>query len=101
MDLSNIVAALGNVSSLTRFSENTKKREHAEPMDIEEVDTASTPKRRKVEQGRKMIQVKKNSGKSKLEQKKQKQEQPKADGLELQEYVFDGVATNNFASKVY
>ena len=45
MDLSNIVVAARNVSSLISFSNNTKKREHAEPMDTEEVETASTPKR--------------------------------------------------------
>ena len=48
MDISDIVAAAGNVSYLIIFSENTKKREHAEPMDIEEVDTTSTPKKNKV-----------------------------------------------------
>ena len=45
MDLSNIIAVAVNVSSLIRFSEDTKKREIAEPMDTEEVDTASTTKR--------------------------------------------------------
>ena len=40
----------GNVSSLVSFSENTKKREHAERMDTNEIDTASTPKKQKVEQ---------------------------------------------------
>ena len=48
MDLSNILAATGNVSFLIIFSENTKKREHVEPMETEEVDTANTPKRQQV-----------------------------------------------------
>ena len=46
-----------------------------------------------------MTQVKKISEKSKQKKGKQKQEQSKAVGLELQEYVFDGVATGKFASK--
>ena len=40
MNLSNIVAMAGNVSSLVSFLEITKKRENAEHM-----DTASTPKK--------------------------------------------------------
>ena len=108
MDLSDVVAATRNVSSLIIFLENTKKREHANPMEIKEVDTASIPKRQKVEQEKQVVQVKnssmrgqvkKTSEKGKLKQGKQKQEQSKAAGLELQEYVFDGVATGKFASK--
>ena len=34
MDLTDIVAPTGNFSSLIRFSKNTKKREHAKPMDM-------------------------------------------------------------------
>ena len=49
MDLSDIVAAARNVSYLIIFSENTKRTEYVEPMDTKEVDTASTPKRQKVE----------------------------------------------------
>ena len=44
-------------------------------------------------------QVKKTSEKGKLKQGKQQQEQYKAVGLELQEYVFDGAATRKFLSK--
>ena len=50
MNLSNVVAMAGNVSSLVSFSENTKKREHVEPMDTDEIDTATTTKNQKVEQ---------------------------------------------------
>ena len=50
MDLSDIVAATGNVSYLISFSENTKKREHAETMDTDEINIASMPKKKKVEQ---------------------------------------------------
>ena len=49
MDLSNIVAVAGNISSLISFfSGNSKKREHPDFMDIEEADTASTPKKQKI-----------------------------------------------------
>ena len=50
MNLSNIVAMAGNVSSLVSFSESTKKREHVEPMDTNEIYTASAPKKQKFEQ---------------------------------------------------
>ena len=50
MNLSNIVAMVGNVSSLVSFLESAKKREHPEPMDIDEIDTTSTPKKHRVEQ---------------------------------------------------
>ena len=53
MDLSDIVAANGNVSSLIKNLEDTKKREHADPMDSDEIDTASTPKRRKLNKNNK------------------------------------------------
>ena len=45
MDLSDIIAGAGNVSSLISFSKNTRKREHAEHMDIEEIDTSSTTRK--------------------------------------------------------
>ena len=49
MDLSNIVTMAGDVSSLVSFSENTKKRDHAEPMDTDDIDTTSVPKKNRVE----------------------------------------------------
>ena len=45
MDLCNIVAVAGNISSLIIFSGTSKKREHSNFMDTKEVDTASTPKK--------------------------------------------------------
>ena len=48
-------------------------------MDTEEADTASTPKKHKIEQEVQMVQVKKSSVKG-----KQKQEKSKVTGLELQ-----------------
>ena len=45
-----IVAMDGNVSSLISFSGSAKKRGHSDPMDTDEIDTASTPKKNKVEQ---------------------------------------------------
>ena len=60
-------------------------------MDTEEVDTASTPKKYKIEQEGQMVQVKKSSVKG-----KQKQGKSKVTCLELQEYVFDGVTPNKY-----
>ena len=45
MDLSNIVAVAGNISSLISFSGNSNKREQSDFMDTEEADTASTSKK--------------------------------------------------------
>ena len=87
MDLSDIVAVAANVSSLITFLEKTKKREHAEPMDTKEVDTASNPKRQKVKQENQMVQVKNRSMKGQVKKSnvkgKQKQEESKTAGLEL------------------
>ena len=94
MELYNIVAFAANISSLISFSVNSKKREHSSFMDIEELDTASTPKKQKIGQEGQMVQVKKSSVKG-----KQKQEKYKVTGLELQEYVFDGVTPNTYTSK--
>ena len=55
MDLSDIVAATGNVSYLIIFLEDTKKREHVEPMDTNEIDTSSIPKNKKVEQEQQIV----------------------------------------------
>ena len=63
-------------------------------MDTEEADTASTPKKQKTEQEGQMVQVKKSSMKG-----KKKQEKPKVTGLEIQEYVFDGLTPNKSSSK--
>ena len=49
MNLSSIVAMAGDVSSLVSFSGSAKKRGHSKPMDTDEIDTASTPKKQKVE----------------------------------------------------
>ena len=93
MDLSNIVAVAGNISSLISFSGNSKKREHSGFMEIEEAATASTPKKRKIGQGQ-MVHVKKSSVKG-----KQKKGKCKATFLELQEYVFDRVTPSKYTSK--
>ena len=76
MDLSNIVVVAGNISSLMSFSWTSRKREHSDFMDIEEVDTPSTPKMQKTEQDGQMAQVKKSSMKG-----RKKQEHPKVTGL--------------------
>ena len=49
MNLSNIVTMAGDVSSLASFSESNKERDHAKPMDTDDVDTTSTPKNHKLE----------------------------------------------------
>ena len=79
MDLSNIVAVSSNISSLTSFLGTSKKREHPDFMDTEEVDTSSTPRKQKTKQEGQMVKVKKSNMKG-----KKKQEQPKLTGLELQ-----------------
>ena len=49
MNLPNTVTMAGDVSSLVSFSDNTKNRDHAKPMDTDDIDTASTPKKHKME----------------------------------------------------
>ena len=61
MNLSNIVAMDGNVSSLLNFSGSAKKGGHQNPMDTDGIDTTSTTKKQKVEQEQQIVQVKKNS----------------------------------------
>ena len=65
MDIFNIVAVVGNISSLISFTGNSKKREHSGFMDNEEADTASTPKNQKIGQEGQMVQVKKRRVKGK------------------------------------
>ena len=55
MDLSNIVTMARDVSPLVSFLENTKKRDHVEPMDTDDIDTANTPKKHKVEQEQQIV----------------------------------------------
>ena len=55
MDLSNIVVVASNISSLMSFSGTSKKREHSNFMDTEEVYNASTPKKQKIEQEGQMV----------------------------------------------
>ena len=50
-ELATIVAIEGGCSSLVSYSASSIKRGIPEPMDIEEVDTTSTPKKQKVEPG--------------------------------------------------
>ena len=72
-------------------------------MDTEEVDTASMPKRQKIEQGQQLVQVKKGNLKGQMKkknmEKNQKQEEPKVAKLQIQEYVFDEQTPNGNASK--
>ena len=72
-------------------------------MDTEEVDATSMPKRQKLEQGKQLVQVKKGNTKGYMKkknmEKKQKQKEPEAAKLQIQEYVFDGQTPNRHASK--
>ena len=62
-ELSKVVAIARNVSSLVSYSVSSIKREGSKPMKTEEVDTASMPKNQKIEQGHKLVQVKKSNTK--------------------------------------
>ena len=48
-DLSSIVAAATHVTPLASFSKKTNTRDFSDAMDIEEEDTARTPKNKKIE----------------------------------------------------
>ena len=55
LNLSNIVAIAGNISSLVSFSGSAKKRGHSDAMDTDEIDTSNTPKKKKVEQEQQIV----------------------------------------------
>ena len=58
-EVAKVVSIAGGVSSLVSYSASSIKRGGLEPMDTKEVDMASMPKRQKIEQGQKVVQVKK------------------------------------------
>ena len=72
-------------------------------MDTEEVDTASMPKRQKIEWGQQLVQVKRGQEKGQVKKKnlvkEQQQEEPKRTELQIQEYVFDEKTPRKHASK--
>ena len=68
-------------------------------MDTEEVDTASTPKKQKIEPGQKLVLAKKGQVKKKNLVKVQQQVELEVAKLQIQEYVFDGQTPNEHASK--
>ena len=68
-------------------------------MDIEEMDTASMPKKQEVEPGQQLVQVKTGQAQKKNLIKEQQQEEPKATELQIQEYVFDGQTPSKIPSK--
>ena len=88
MDLSKIVTMARDVYPLVSFSENTKKRDHAKPMDTDDIDTASRPKKHKVELNQQIGQVKKSGMRSQMKMSngngKQKQDEPITTRLKLQ-----------------
>ena len=75
MELSKVVAMAGNVSSLVSYSESSMKRGPSEPMETDEVDTASMPKKQKVEQEQQLVQVKRSSMKGQMKKKSVKDKQ--------------------------
>ena len=48
-ELAVVVAIAGGYSSLVSYSVSSMKRGSTQPMEINEVDTASTPKKQKIE----------------------------------------------------
>ena len=68
-------------------------------MDTKEVDTASTPKKQKVEPRQQLVQAKKGQAKKKNLVKVQQQAEPKVAKLKIQEYIFDVQTLNEHASK--
>ena len=50
MELSKLVAMDGNASSLVSYSGSSMKRGLSKPMETDEVDTTSMPKKQKIEQ---------------------------------------------------
>ena len=69
MDLSKVVAMAGNISSLVSYSRSSIKRGPAEPMETDEVDTTSMPKRYKIEQEQQLVQVKRRNTNGKMNKK--------------------------------
>ena len=55
--LSSIVAASTHITPLVIFSKKVNKRDSLEAMDIDEEDTARTPKKQKIENLGKLVQV--------------------------------------------
>ena len=55
-ELSAVVAILGGYSSLVSYLVSLMKRGSTQPMDIDEVDTASTPKKQKIDPRQQLVQ---------------------------------------------
>ena len=60
-----MVVIAGGYSSLVSYSVSSIKRGGIEAMDTEEVDTSSTPKRKKIEPEQQLVQAKKGQVKKK------------------------------------
>ena len=67
------------------------------------MDTASMPKKQKIQWGQQLVQVKRGQAKGHVKKKnlvkEQQQEEPKTAELQIQEYVFDGQTPSKHASK--
>ena len=64
-DLTAVVMIAGGYSSLVSYLTSSIKRGGIEAMDTEEVDTASMPKRQKIEPRQQLVQAKKGQAKKK------------------------------------
>ena len=82
-ELATIVAIVGGYSSLVSYSVSSIKRGSPEPMDTEEVDTASTPKKHKVEPEQQLVQAKNGQAKKYNFVKVQQQEEPEGAKLQI------------------
>ena len=70
-----------NVTPLASVSENCNKRDFSDSMDTEEEDTTNTPKKQKLDDVGKLVQVAGGKG-------KKKQLKVKGPAFEVQEYEF-------------
>ena len=72
-------------------------------MDTEEMDTYSMPKKQKIGRGQQLMLVKGGQDKWRVKKKnsveEQQQENLEIDGLQVQEYIFDGKTPSKHASR--
>ena len=76
-ELSKVVEIAGNTSLLVSYSGSSMKRGFPEPMETEEVDTTSMPKRQKIEQEQQLVQVKRRNTKGQMKKKNVEKKQKK------------------------
>ena len=74
-ELAQAVAIAREFSSLVSYSESSIKRGAPEPMDTEEMDTASMPKKQKIGQGHQLMLVKRGQVEGCVKKKNSVEEQ--------------------------